>query len=496
MFRLHRSPHASASSRRLPVLCLLLFSAALVPVSSQETIELPEIGDSSSGVLSPELEQRLGKAVMRSLRQHADIVDDPEIESYISSLGYQLVANSHNNTLEFTFFVIDNSTINAFAAPGGVIGVNSGTILNSRNESELAAVVAHEIAHVTQRHIARRYEQAGQMRLPQMAALIGAILLGVVGDAETGAAAATLVSGVSVQQQINFTRTNEEEADNIGIQLLVDSGFDPQGMPSFFERLLHQSRYTRNNAPEFLRTHPLTTSRISNSKARASQFKQNPRKSSISYELARIKLEVAGHENHQEAVILFRSRLSGEEGKPSAPARYGYALALLASGEHQMAGKQARLLLTEDEENSAYLLLAARIEAEQGNYDAAFDIYRKTYHIYPDYRPLVLAYARSLLNAGRASQARDLLLEYRRQQAPGTAYYELLSQAEAENGSPANSGIAKAEYFYLIGNTKLAIERLKQAQREGPLDYYQEQIITTRIQQLEYELELEQRLQI
>ncbi|MCK5669664.1 MAG: M48 family metalloprotease, partial [Gammaproteobacteria bacterium] len=184
------------------ILVFLLLTSNIVQAVG--SVDLPDIGDSSGSAISPEFERRLGKAFMRSVRQHAKIVNDPEVESYIESIGYKLAANSDNNTLAFTFFVVDSPDINAFAAPGGVIGINSGTILNSRNESELAGVMAHEISHVTQRHMARQFERAGQFSLPQTAALLGAILIGIA-NPEAGVAAMTIVTGASAQTQINFT---------------------------------------------------------------------------------------------------------------------------------------------------------------------------------------------------------------------------------------------------------------------------------------------------
>jgi len=445
--------------------------------------------------MSPEFERRLGKAFMRSVRQHANIVDDPEVQSYIESIGYRLVANSDNNSLTFTFFVVDSPDINAFAAPGGVIGINSGTILNSRSESELAGVIAHEITHVTQRHMARQFERQGQYSLARTAAMLGAILLAIA-DPQAGAAALAVVTGVSMQTQINFTRANEEEADSVGIQLLARSGYDPNGMPDFFERLHQKSEYYQGNAPEFLRTHPLTTSRIASSKDRASRYGPVNYVNTASYELVRAKIEVYSYKNSKDAVTVFKDRLANTPIVNKNPVRYGYVLALARAGAYYLAREQLSVLLNNDKDNISYMLVAANIETDQRNYDAALGIYRNAYQLYPNYRPLVLAYAKTLLDAHQPQKTRDLLHHYRRQHEPGPAFYELLSQAEAQSGSTANSGIAKAEYYYLTGDTKLAIDKLIHTKREDTLDYYQREIIVARISQLEYELELEENLQI
>ena len=475
------------------ILVFLLLTSNIVQANG--SVDLPDIGDSSGSAISPEFERRLGKAFMRSVRQHAKIVNDPEVESYIESIGYRLAANSDSNTLAFTFFVIDSPDINAFAAPGGVIGINSGTILGTRNESELAGVIAHEISHVTQRHMARQFERAGQFSLPQTAALLGAILIGIA-NPEAGVAALTIVTGASAQAQINFTRANEEEADSVGIQLLARSGYDPQGMPGFFERLQQKSEYYQGNAPEFLRTHPLTTSRIAESKARASSYRPVNYVNTASYELVRAKIEVYSYKNSKDAVTVFKDRLANTPVENKNPVRYGYVLALARAGAYYLAREQLSVLLNNDKDNISYMLVAANIETDQRNYDAALGIYRNAYQLYPDYRPLVLAYAKTLLDAHQPQKTRDLLHHYRRKHEPGPAFYELLSQAEAQSGSTANSGIAKAEYYYLTGDTKLAIDKLIHTKREDTLDYYQREIIVARISQLEYELELEENLQI
>lgn len=459
------------------------------------SLDLPDIGDSSGSVISPKSERYLGRIFMRSIRKHATIIDDPEIENYIESIGYKLVANSDNNNLTFTFFIVDSPDINAFAAPGGIIGVNSGTILNSRNENELAGVLAHEIAHVTQRHIARTLEKSGQSSVPAALALLGSILIGIV-DQQAGAAALAFVTGARLQNQINFTRENEREADSIGIQLLARSDYDPHGIPSFFERLQQKSGYHQNTAPEFLRTHPLTSSRIAESKARAEQYLPSRHTNTINYELVRAKLEFNNYKNVDNAITSFEKRLSDSPAKRNNAVRYGYIMALTKAGEYDTAWQQSQVLLEWDHDNIAYILVATNIALQQGNYDAALDMYQKAYRLYPDYKPLVLAYAKARLDNKQPTEARDLLRRYRRQQELGPAYYDLLAQAESESGSVVNSAIAKADFFYLIGDTKLAIQRLNQVEDEVDLDYYQKEKIAARISQLEYELELEEHLKI
>ena len=272
---------------------LILFAGQL---SAANPGDLPDIGDSTGTLLSPEFERRLGQSFLNHIRRHTPIQDDPEIETYIQSIGYRLVANSDGNERQFTFFVIDDSMINAFAAPGGIVGINAGVILNSATESELAAVMAHEVVHVTQKHMARGAEAQSKMSVPMMAAMLGAILVATQ-NPEAGQAAIIAIQGGAAQAQINFTRANEQEADRIGMQLLERSDFNPRGMPGFFEKLQKQSRYFAQ-APEFLRSHPLTSSRIADSKARSEVYPINKKFSeSASYEFIKAKLIVYSYKD-------------------------------------------------------------------------------------------------------------------------------------------------------------------------------------------------------
>ena len=478
---------------------LLLVMFLCAPAKAEvTTLDLPDIGDSTGGLLSPEFERRLGQAFLSQVRKHADIVSDPEINTYIESIGYRLVSQSDNNEQQFTFFVINDPLINAFAAPGGIVGINSGVIMNSDSESELAGVVAHEIAHVTQKHMARSVEMSKKMSIPTLAAMLGAILIATQ-NPDAGQAALMAVQGASAQAQINFTRTNEQEADRIGIQLLARSGFDPRGMAGFFRKLQQNSRFSAQ-APEFLRTHPLTTRRIADAAARAGAYSGALEvDESQSFSLVRAKLIVSSHKTPQDAVAFFTRRLAGvRHGGERDADRYGYIIALAAAGNYALAREQARLLLSGDPENVAYLLAAADIEVRQGSYDAAFRIFSRAERLYPDYRPLVLNYANALLKAGQPGLARDKLHEFGRFQAPDITYFDYLTRAEAEAGDPVESSIANAEYYFLTGETRVAIEQLRHLlrQQDPPPDYYQSERIRARMAFLEQELELERAMKL
>ncbi len=477
-------------------LLVLCFSCSVT--AEVTTLDLPNIGDSTGGILSPEFERRLGQAFLSQIRKQADIISDQEINSYIQSIGYRLVSQSDNNTQQFTFFIINGALINAFAAPGGIVGINSGVILNSDSESELAGVIAHEIAHVTQKHMARSVEMSQKMSIPRLAAMLGAILVATQ-NPDAGQAALLAVQGAAAQAQINFTRSNEEEADRIGIQLLARSDFNPRGMTSFFEKLQKNSRYF-SQAPEFLRTHPLTTRRIADARARAETYPiLHEYDESKSFHLIKAKLVVKNYENPEDAVGFFSDELAKAQDKKSVDIyRYGYVIALTAAGQYEPAREHIRVLLANDKENITYLLAAADIEVEQGNYDAAFNIFSAAEKIYPDYRPLILNYANALLKGRQPYLARDKLRHYGKFHTPDITYYDYLARAEAEAGNPIESSMANAEYYFLTGETRVAIEQLKHLlgqTRPGP-DYYQTERIRAKLAYLRQELKIEQDLKL
>lgn len=465
--------------------------ALIFTLTPAQAIELPDFGDSSGAIISPEQERRLGQAFLRQTRQLIKILEDPELEAYIQSLGQRLATQSHESQA-FDFFLVEDPSINAFALPGGFIGVHTGLLLNTKAESELASVLAHEIGHVTQHHMARAFERASQLSLPTAAAMLGAILLSTQ-NPQAGQAAIAAVTAASAQQQLSFTQENEKEADRVGMQLLAGAGFDPRGMPAFFEHLQLANRYTDDpNLPEFLRTHPVTVSRIADSRNRAEQFPRQDYQDSLHFHLMRTRLKISSM-NKSEAVKYSLDQLRTGGARNETVARYGYALALTQAGEYGKARVQIGELLKQDSEQLAYLLAAARLSLLEGRTEEALTLYSRAAALYPEYRPVTLSYAKALLAAGLPDKARKLLRSYAVTHEPDTAHYVLLAEAEGKAGSEVEAQIAMAEAYYLSGETGLARERLKFAQRSPQVDHYQRQRIEARLKEIERELEEEKK---
>jgi predicted Zn-dependent protease len=448
------------------------------PVGSEVTGgDLPDFGDSSGSLISPTQEMELGEEFMRSVRAQATLVTDPEIEGYIQQLGHRLVFNSDAPTYPFRFFVVNDPSVNAFAGPGGYIGVHTGLILTAENESELAGVMAHEIAHVTQRHLLRAYEAANQMSLPTAAGMIAAILLGVAGNSpDAGIAAMSAVQGANIQRQLNFTRANEKEADRIGIQTLERSGIDPYGMPSFFERLQQSTRLYGNNVPEFLSTHPVTSDRIAEAMSRAESYGHGKELDSLEFQLIRARLRVLNADDPARVLKEFQARVKKPDAGPAD--HYGLALAYWRNNNYAAAGKALQELMEKAPDRKIYRTAMARVLLDSGQTDQALQLFNETLKLYPGDLVVGQLYTSALIQSGQAAEAREQAMQMLRDKdARQPEIYELWAKAASVAGPAWETNVASAEAYYLYGNLHFAIDQLNKAlQFKGLSDYEQARI--------------------
>jgi len=452
------------------ILCVLSALTWLhLTTASADTIQLPDIGDSAGAFLSPDQERRIGIEFLRRIRLDFKLIDDPEINEYVRTLGNRLVANSDNPSQAFTFFIIDDPRINAFAAPGGFIGINSGLITATETESELASVLGHEIAHVTQRHLARAVEAQGKLNLPALAGLIAAIIIGSQ-NSQLGQATLAASQAATLQSQLNFTRANENEADSVGIQILTNSGLDPNAMASFFEHLQQASRYY-SKPPEFLSTHPVTTNRISNARARALSYPYRQIAESLEFHLVREKLRLRSL-TPQKAVQRYELLLKTEQYLNKTAAEYVYSLTLAKAGQFQRALDKIAPLLKQRPEQISFINAKANILFQSGKVDTALKMYSETLKNYPHDEATTLYYARALLHAGKANQARLLLNKHKDARKTDAEFYKLLSFAEGEAGFKLEAYQSLAEFHYLNGQTRSAIRQLDRALTLSSDDFY------------------------
>ena len=409
-------------------------------------------------------------------------VDDPEINDYLNALGRRLVEASANPAGDFTFFAIRDNTVNAFAMFGGFIGVNTGTILTAQSESELAGVIAHEIAHVTQNHLARQIAKEKQNTIPSMIAMAVGVLAARANSSAASATIASAQAGV-VQAQLAYTRDFEREADRMGYQSLNKAGFDVRGMGDFFERLQKAGRLYENNAPVYLRSHPLTVERISDMQNRAQESPYRQVVSSLDFQLVRAKLR-AQLGTPREAVVDFESQVRERKSVSQAAARYGLVYALMRAKDVAAAQREFDALKALKVSSPMIADLAAEIRTKVGDLPAAQAIYRDGLQHFPQAKSLVYGYAESLYAARQYDQALQFLDSQLQLSATDYKLYGLQAKTYAAQGKRLPQHRAQAEFYMLQGQLGQAVEQLQFAQQATDGNFYEQSAVDARLREL------------
>jgi len=468
----------------------LILLGAMLPMALRPTIaadeSLPDIGSPADTVLSKENEIIIGRSIYKSLRDADRLVSDPETQEYIQSVGQRIAANAQNGDFRFKFFVVDDPAINAFALPGGYIGIHSGLLMATKNESELAGVMAHEISHVTQRHISRAIYASSRQSILTMAAMLGAILLGAAtgsGDIIAGGVAGAQSMGA--QQQINFTRANEYEADRVGIGLLAASEFDPYGMPDFFETLGRQSGPLANQAPEFLRTHPVTVNRIAETRARAENYAEIEAQESTSYTLIRARVRLLDSSTPEDALDYFRGQRELAENAGDLGTEYGIALTQLELGNTRQANQAFAKLLLANEEIIHFHSGYAATQLALGNVNGAFATFDNAIRLFPRNVPLTVRYSEALLANNEPERAHELLLDLYNQVPPTPEQVRLIALAASAAGDTADAHYYMAEYHLLTGDLMMASDQLRLALGIPGLDGVQRARFRSRLMEIQ-----------
>lgn len=469
---------------RLILLCFALVACIVTAARGQN---LPELGDISASTLSPQMERRIGLEAYRQIRaQEPAFLDDPEVTAYVSALGARLLASSETRQ-SFEFFMIKDSSINAFAMPGGFVGVHTGLLLAAQSESEVASVLAHEVSHVTQRHIARMVNKESQLSSLGLAAMVVAL---IAARSRPDMAQAAMVSATagSIQAQLDFSREFEREADRLGFQLLRDAGYDVHAMPAFFGRLQKAGRFQETGAPAYLRTHPLSIERMADMQNRAQglPYKQLP--DSLEFHLVRAKLR-AEQGTPRDAVFEAEAQLKEHRFASEAGVRYAMVSALMRARDWTRAERELGALQKLGAVDPMIDLLGARLKTARGDLVGARDVLAFAKARYPDYRPIGYALVESLQALGRHAEALvqtdALLAAY-----PGDAtLYRMRAQSYAATGQRLLQHQASAEQYYLMGALPAAIEQMQLAQKSGEGDFYQLSVLEARLRQMRSELD-------
>ncbi len=501
--------------RPLITAAALTLAVASLCASAQDS-RLPDIGSSAGTVLGPAEQKEYGEMMLAQLRNYGYILEDPLIDGWLRGMGNRLGAASDNPKQDFTFFMMKDREVNAFATVGGYVGVNAGLVLVADTEDEVAAVLGHEIAHVTQSHVLRSVERAKRDSIPILLAMLGAIAIAEAGGSSgANAAMATMASaqGIAAQRQINYTRSNESEADRLGIRTLVRSGYDPRAMAEMFERMQALERSNRGGdkyrTPDYLMSHPVTTTRIAEAKERAAQVaasearftptataSDNPLlpsslriatiapggSDSLQFGWVRERLRVLSADTPAEAIAEY-ARIR-RAGKLDDAQRYGLAYAHLLNSEGTAAATELEPLLDKYPGDVWLSLAMAQAEARAGKPAAADARFEALLARMPRNRAVALTYAGVLAernNVAAGKRAQEVLRPLLGPASDDPVFQATFARINEIAGDPVRAGEAYAEVAYLNGRAEQALVQLNTLKKRDDLDYYARARIDARI---------------
>ncbi|MFG5863080.1 M48 family metalloprotease [Metapseudomonas sp. CR1201] len=443
--------------------------------------DLPSLGDSSSSIVSPEQEHQLGRAWLSLLRGQVPQLDDPQLKDYVESSVYRLAETSQLQDRRLEFVLLNSPQLNAFAAPGGIIGVNGGLFLYAPTEAEYASVLAHELAHLSQRHFARGVEAQQRMQVPVMAAMLAGIVAAAAGAGDAGMAAIMGTQAAAIQEQRRFSRQNEQEADRIGLLNLEKAGYDPRAMPRMFERLMRQYRYDAK-PPEFLLTHPVTENRIADTRNRAEQLPPGGVENSLRYQLMRARVQLMFEETPGIAAKRFRAMLD-EDPKLDA-ARYGLAIAQIKGGQLNQARDNLAPLLAKAPNEIVYNLGQVDLDITANRLAEARQRVERLLSQYPSNYPLKQMRSDLLLKQNRPKEAEKVLDGLLKSRPNDPDVWYQVAEVRGLAGNTIGLHQARAEYFALVGEFDQAIEQLGFAKRRASGNFPLAARIDTRQQEL------------
>jgi len=476
--------------RFLPLLVSAALGAACVPASAQTiaSASLPDLGDASQAVLSPAQEKKLGESALLELRATGMYMNDPEINAYLDELGQRLVAALPGAKRDFEFFAVNDFSVNAFALPGGFIGVNAGILLLAQSESELASVLAHEISHVSQNHVARMIDSQSKAGLVSMAALALAILAARSNpDVAQGLAMASQAG--LIQSQLDYTREHEREADRIGIQVLEAAGFDARAMASFMERLQRATRANDNGkTPGYLRTHPITTERIAEALDRVQTKPYRQVKDSIDFHFVRALARSYQGED-RSAVAYFDAALQERKFSNEGAARYGLVAALLRAKDYARAGRELAVLEKTQPRHPMIEALAGQLLLQSDKVKPAIARYQSALKSFPSHLQLIYDYPEALLRDGQAKSAVDFVTEQLQRYPRDGHLHQLAARGYAALNKPAEEHRHQGEYYAWRGNLKGAVEQMELALNSRDGDFYLLSVVGARLRTLKADLE-------
>jgi len=426
------------------------------------------------------------------MQKQGQVVDDPLLQEYIQNLGEKLSSKVQEGDFSFHYFLVPENSINAFAIPGGFIGIHLGLVTNSDNESQLASVISHEISHVTQRHIARQIGENVPNTIQGGLVLLGAVLLSAIsGSSEILEAGTMLAPSMMAQGQIDFTREMEIEADAIGIKTLVSSGYDPYAMAEMFNKLSLDSDPRNAAATEFLRTHPTSVNRAASALKQARKLTVKRTADSLGFELTKARIRNIYSTTPEKANQYFELKVSGLEVEKNSLTNeqignlYGFALSLIEMGQLQEAENILTFLIEKYEEYNHFHLAYTELLTRKGLHKDAINYIKEIMMLSPRNIPITIGYSLTELNYGNPKKAHEVLLDLFNNVAPSPSQIMLIAKAANAAEDYTDSFSYMAEYYLSIGLFKEATEQLQLAFSVETIDEIQKSKIIARLQEIE-----------
>jgi predicted Zn-dependent protease len=442
-----------------PLLLLACLLLALPSARAQQT-GLPDFGEGNAVSLTQEY--FLGRAWLMSFRRQAPILNDALLQDYVESLVYRLVVTSQLRERRLEIILVENKSINAFAVPGGIVGIHSGLILKAETEAQFTSVLTHELAHLSQRHFSRGIEAQKKSSAASMAGLLGGLIMIAAGAPEAGMGAVMGGQAVAMDSQLRYSRMHEQEADRVGMQNQAAAGLDPGGAAGMFTVMQRDSRQYGARPPEFLLTHPLTEKRIADARNRAGTYPKRMYQDNSEYQLMRARVELSFIEDKEAAIAHFRKKRA-KDRKHAVSAQYGLILALTQNGQFDEARTLLRPMREYSPHNIVYGIAEADINIEQGKYDDAIALLKKDLQLIPGNHPITMYLAKAYYEAGYYAKTDQLLTRHARTHSSDANLWYMLAEVQGKAGNILGLRQSRAEYFALNGAMNRAIEQLKLA---------------------------------
>lgn len=471
------------------MLVIMFCLFAIVPQPARAAQDLPDLGG-AGGLFSNQQEAAIADQVLRSLRMNMPMVDDPLLQEYLGTLVYHLVPYAMLENTDLTLVILDDPAINAFAVPGGIIGVNAGLFINAETEQQFASVMAHELAHLSQRHFARRVAQQERAAPMALAGMIAGIILSAVTQSDIGLAAIAGTQALAIQNMLQYSRLNEQEADRVGLEVMAKAGFNPTAMSEMFGQMLRQARLQGDRPPEYLSTHPLTESRVADTQNRAAQFPKQNYEDSLEYHLMRARVLVRYAQSPASATKILREQLKNAPGNDAA-LRYGLALALMEDNKTAEAVPILEDLLQRFPGRITVLVTLASAEQSQGKLDEAATRLETALQRNPGNTPIQQSLAEVLMKQDRPEAAARLYQKLTREHPQNQHYWQALADAQVESRSIVEVHRARAEYELLMNNPERAIMHLREAITRSGDNVATREVLRTRLEAAEAQAEAE-----